>query len=59
MRLADLVSNMTPSTFTIIATIIFVTVFVAVVVRALSPSARAEHQRALQLPLDDELKGSK
>jgi cbb3-type cytochrome oxidase subunit 3 len=53
MRLSVLVSNLTPATFTIIATIIFVTVFVGVVIRTFRPGAREEHRRALQLPLDD------
>jgi hypothetical protein len=53
MRLSELVSNLTPATFTIVATVIFVAVFVTVAIRAFLPGARAEQRRALELPLDD------
>jgi cbb3-type cytochrome oxidase subunit 3 len=54
MRLSELVSDLTPATFTMIGTVIFFTVFVAVTVRAFWPSARAEQRRALRLPLSDD-----
>ena len=53
MRLSELVSDLTPATFTIVATVIFVAVFVAVAIRTFHPGGRAEQQRALLLPLDD------
>jgi cbb3-type cytochrome oxidase subunit 3 len=53
MRLSELVSNLTPATFTIVATVIFVAVFVGVVIRTFRPGAREEQRRALELPLDD------
>jgi hypothetical protein len=53
MRLSELVSSLTPATFTMVATLIFVTVFVTVAIRAFLPSSRAEQRRALELPLDD------
>ena len=53
MRLSELVSDLTPATFTIVATVIFVAVFIGVVIRTFRPGAREEQQRALELPLDD------
>jgi cbb3-type cytochrome oxidase subunit 3 len=53
MRLSELVSRLTPATFTVVAMVIFLAAFVVIAFRALRPSARAEHERALRLPLDD------
>jgi|RhiMetdeSRZDD1v2_1073273.scaffolds.fasta_scaffold623347_2 cbb3-type cytochrome oxidase subunit 3 len=53
MRLSELVSDLTPATFTIVAMVIFLAVFVGVAIRTFRPGAREEHRRALQLPLDD------
>jgi cbb3-type cytochrome oxidase subunit 3 len=58
MRLSELVSDLTPATFTIVATVIFVAVFVGVLLRTFHPGARAEQRRALQLPLDDGERGA-
>ena len=53
MRLSELVSDLTPATFTIVATVLFVAVFVTVTIRAFLPAARAEQRRAAELPLTD------
>lgn len=53
MRLSELVSDLTPATFTIVGTVIFFTVFVAITIRTFLPSERAEQRRALEIPLDD------
>jgi hypothetical protein len=57
MRLSELVADLTPATFTIVATVIFVAVFVAITIRTFHPRGRAEQRRALQLPLDDGERG--
>ena len=57
MRLSELVSNLTPATFTIVATVIFFAVFIVVSIRTFLPGARAEQRRALELPLDDGERG--
>lgn len=54
MRLSELVSDLTPATFTIVATVIFFVVFVTITIRTFLPGARAEQRRALELPLRDE-----
>ena len=53
MRLSELVSKLTPATFTIVALLIFFAVFLAVTYRTLRPGARADQQRAVGLPLDE------
>lgn len=52
MRLSELVSRLTPNELTQIAMLLFLAVFVAVSVRAFV-TARAHHERAAALPLDD------
>lgn len=54
MRLSELVSNMTPSTMTEIALVIFLCVFAAITARTLRRSARARCEEAAQLPLFDD-----
>lgn len=52
MRLSELVSNLTPATFTIVGLVLFFTVFVAICVRTFWPGRADEHRRANLLPLD-------
>jgi len=54
MRLSELVSQLGTTTFQIVATLIFVAVFLAITVRTLRPAARAEQARARELPLEDD-----
>ncbi len=58
MRMSDLVSNMTPSTMTEIALVIFVAVFAAISLRTLRRGARALGEEAAQLPLFDDTTGT-
>jgi cbb3-type cytochrome oxidase subunit 3 len=51
MRLSELVSRLTPATFTVIAMVIFLVTFLVITFRALRPGAKAEHERHAQLPL--------
>lgn len=53
MRLSDLVSRMSPTTFTEIALVMFLAVFAIMAFRALRRSARAQHERWGEIPLDD------
>lgn len=57
MRMSELVSNMTPSTMTEIALILFVIVFVAVTSRVMRRKARVQCDEAAQLPLFDDTAG--
>lgn len=52
MRLSELVSNLTPSTFTIIALVIFLAVFVGITLRTFWPGSSKEHARNVLLPLE-------
>jgi cbb3-type cytochrome oxidase subunit 3 len=52
MRLSELMSQMSPTTFTVIGLVLFIAVFAAVVVRAYWPGTAAEHDRANRLPLE-------
>jgi cbb3-type cytochrome oxidase subunit 3 len=54
MRMSDLVSNMTPSTMTEIALVLFVAVFLAISIRTLRHTARARCEEAARLPLCDD-----
>jgi cbb3-type cytochrome oxidase subunit 3 len=56
--MSDLVSNMTPSTMTEIALVIFVAVFVAISLRTLRRGAHVAGQEAAQLPLLDDTTGA-
>ncbi|MCA9680255.1 MAG: cbb3-type cytochrome c oxidase subunit 3 [Kofleriaceae bacterium] len=59
MRLSELVATLTPATFTIVALVMFVLVFVGVAVRTLRPAARAELDAAGSMPLDDDGPGDR
>lgn len=54
MSMTELVSALSPSTFTQIATVLFVAVFATQSVRALSRRQRAAHTEAEALPLADD-----
>jgi hypothetical protein len=52
MRLSELVSHLTPTTFTVIGLVLFVAVFTGVVIRAYWPGTGPAHERARHLPLE-------
>jgi len=52
MRLSELVSQMTTTTFTVIGLVLFVAVFAGVVARTYWPGSAAEQDRARSLPLE-------
>lgn len=52
MRLSELVSNLTPTTYTVIGLCIFVATFVAIVARTFWPGSAEEQQRINHLPLE-------
>jgi cbb3-type cytochrome oxidase subunit 3 len=54
MSMSELVSALSPSTFTQIATILFVAVFLTQAARALSRRQRPAHDEAQALPLTDD-----
>ena len=54
MSMSELVSALSPSTFTQIATLLFVAVFLSQAVRALSRRQRPVHDAAQVLPLADD-----
>jgi cbb3-type cytochrome oxidase subunit 3 len=54
MRLSELVSQLTPSTFAQLALLLFLVVFVAVALRAYGRGARDRNQRCAALPLCDD-----
>ena len=54
MKLSDVMSASGLSMYAIIALILFVGAFVAVVLLIFAPGAKARHKRAAQLPLDDD-----
>jgi cbb3-type cytochrome oxidase subunit 3 len=54
MSMTELVSALSPSTFTQIATVLFVLVFATQSYRALSRRMRAAHAEASALPLADD-----
>jgi cbb3-type cytochrome oxidase subunit 3 len=54
MRLSELVSNLTPATFTIVGLVLFFTVFVGIVLRTFWPGTAAAQRRANRLPLEDD-----
>jgi hypothetical protein len=58
MRLSELVSDLTPATFTIVALVIFFAVFVAIAIRTFWPGSADEHRRNNLLPLDDGTRSS-
>jgi len=54
MRLSELMSRLSPTELTEIALLLFLGVFIAVSIRALRKSARADHAEAVTLPLADD-----
>lgn len=52
MRISELVANLTPATFTIIALVIFLAVFVGIALRTFWPGSGTEHDRNVLLPLE-------
>jgi cbb3-type cytochrome oxidase subunit 3 len=54
MRLSDVMSNAGLSRYAEVALVLFLIAFVAVVVRVMRPSRRAEMDRAARLPLEDD-----
>lgn len=54
MRLSDVVSHSGLSGYAVIALLLFVLAFVAVVVRALRPGAADRMREDARLPLDDD-----
>jgi cbb3-type cytochrome oxidase subunit 3 len=57
MKLSDVVSHSGLAIFAEIALVLFFLVFVAVLVRTLRPSRRAELEHDARLPLEDETAG--
>jgi hypothetical protein len=53
-RLSDLVSALSPTTYTELALVLFIGVFVAVAIRHGGKRRAAEHAACAQLPLDDD-----
>ena len=53
MRLSELVSGLTPTTWTEMALVICLVVFAGVLVYAFGRSRGAEFERASRMPLDD------
>lgn len=54
MRLSDIMSHMSLTTYPIVGLVIFLVVFIAVSARALSRKHAAEYQRASTMPLSDD-----
>jgi len=54
MSMSELVSRLSPATFTVIATLLFLAVFVAMAARALSRRQRPVQDAARSLPLCDD-----
>lgn len=53
MKLSDIMSHAGLSIYAEFALVIFLTVFVAIVIRTFAPSRRSELQEAALLPLDE------
>lgn len=53
MKLSDIMSHAGLSSYAQVALVIFLTVFIAIVIRTFWPSRNAELQEAALLPLDD------
>lgn len=58
MRLSELVSNLTPTTMTEIALVIFLCVYALITLRTLRRSVKAQGDEAAQLPLCDDTDGA-
>lgn len=54
MKLVDVMSASGLSMYAIVALLLFVGSFAAVVLLIFAPGAKARHERAAQLPLDDD-----
>lgn len=54
MKLADIMSASGLSIYAIVALVLFVGAFLAVVVLTFAPGSKARHDRAARLPLDDD-----
>lgn len=57
MRLSDIMSHSSLTTYPIAGLVIFLTIFIAVSVRALSRKRAPEYRRASMMPLSDEAVG--
>jgi len=58
MKLVDVMSASGLSIYAIVALLLFVAAFVAVVILTFAPGTKALHARLSRLPLDDESQGS-
>jgi cbb3-type cytochrome oxidase subunit 3 len=58
MTLSDVMGNSGLSRFAIVAMVIFIVTFVAIVIALFRPGRRAEMERDARLPLDDELEAT-
>jgi cbb3-type cytochrome oxidase subunit 3 len=58
MKLSDVMSASGLSMYAIVALVLFVAAFVAVVLLTFAPGAAARHTRAAALPLEDDSNGS-
>jgi cbb3-type cytochrome oxidase subunit 3 len=54
MRLSEIMSHAGLAGYAVVALVIFVIVFVAILIRVLSPSRKREYDEAGRMPLDDE-----
>lgn len=53
MKLSDVMSAAGLSTYAVVALVLFVIAFLAIVVRTFAPGSAAQHARDARLPLDD------
>jgi cbb3-type cytochrome oxidase subunit 3 len=53
MRLSELIGTLSPTTYTLLALLLFVGVFAAISVRTFRASSRPEQEHARNLPLED------
>ena len=58
-RFSELVSALSPTTYTELALVLFVAVFAAVFVRHGTKRRAAEHAACARLPLEDDIGGSR
>jgi cbb3-type cytochrome oxidase subunit 3 len=58
MRLVDVMSGAGLSLYAIVALLLFVGAFLAVVILTFAPGTRAHHERPSRLPLEDDVQGS-
>ncbi len=58
MKLSDVMGASGLSMYAIVALVLFVAAFVAVVLLTFAPGAAARHKRAAELPLEDDANGS-